>query len=66
MNIGQSIELSLIKKGMSKQQLAKELGLTANSVSTLCKNKTCSGKTLDKLCVVFGIKASDFVALGED
>lgn len=65
MNIGKSIELSLIHKGMKKGELAKKLGVTPNSVSTLCKSKTCSGKTLDGLCTVFEMKASDFVALGE-
>jgi len=65
MNIGKSIELALVHKQMKKIELAKAMGLSANSISTLCKTPTCSGKTLDKLCTVFNMKASDFVALGE-
>jgi len=66
MNIGKSIELCLVINGISKGDLAKKLGVTPNTVTTLCKGKTCSGKALDSLCLVFNMKASDFVALGED
>lgn len=65
MNIGKSIEHAIINTGMQKKELAKALEVTPIQVSRLCAQSTCSGKMLDKLCTVFNMKASDFVALGE-
>jgi len=65
MNIGKSIVIALHDKGMQKQELATELGASPATVSTLCKNTECSGQMLDRLCQVFQMKVSEFVALGE-
>ena len=65
MNIGKSINLELINQGKNKAWLADQLKVTRQYVTVICKSPTCSGKMLDSLCEVFGMKASDFVALGE-
>ena len=65
MNISTSVEIALIKKRMSKKELAGKLGTSQNTVSKLCKGETCSGKMLNELCSVFDLKASEFIALGE-
>ena len=66
MNIGKSIEIMLIRKGWSKGDLAKKLGASRSTVSTLCGNPTCGGSMLQKLAGVFGMEVSDFIAVGED
>ena len=66
MNIGKSIKIALINKGMKNKDLAEKLGVSPPKVSVLCGKPTCSGKMLDQLCTAFEMKASDFVALGED
>lgn len=65
MNIGKSIQIALITKGANKKQLSDSLGVRPEYVTVLCKRKYCSKKMMDKLCEVFEMKASEFVALGE-
>jgi DNA-binding Xre family transcriptional regulator len=65
MNISKSVGYALVNSGLTKKQLAEKLGTSQNTVSKLCKEKTCSGKMLDQLCAAFEMKVSDFVALGE-
>lgn len=65
MNTGKSITILLHDRSMKKKDLAAMLDMTPATVTTLCKEETCSGKMIDKLCIVFDIKASEFIALGE-
>lgn len=66
MDVGKSIRVALAKKGMSQKQLAEQLGMLPTSLSQLAAQKSCTGSTLNKLAAAFGMKASEFVALGED
>lgn len=65
MHIGKSVEIALIKKGMKKKDLAKALGVSAVTVSSLVNSHSCKGQMLEKLCDVLDMKASDLIALGE-
>ena len=65
MDIGKSVQIALVQKGMKKQDLATELGVTKATVSTLVSNTSCTGPMLEKLCKIFEMKASDLIALGE-
>jgi plasmid maintenance system antidote protein VapI len=65
MNVGKSIEICLAMKSMKKMELAAHLDVTRHTVANLCKSKTCSGKMLLKLCKLFEMKVSEFIALGE-
>lgn len=66
MNVGKSIRVALAKKGMSQKQLAEQLGMRQTSLSQLAAQTSCTGATLEKLASAFDMKASEFVALGED
>lgn len=66
MNVGKSIRVALAKKGMSQKQLAEQLGMRQTSLSQLAAQTSCTGATLEKLAGAFDMKASEFVALGED
>lgn len=66
MNIGKSIKVALAKKGMKSKDLAKILGVTGPTVSTMTTRTTASGQMLSRLAEAFDMPVSDFVALGED
>ena len=65
MNVGKSITIALFDKGMKKRELAVALGVTPHTVTNLCASKTCAGDRLAKLCEIFEMDASEFIALGE-
>ena len=66
MNIGKSIKVALAKKGMKSKDLAKALGVTGPTVSTMTTRPTASGQMLQRLSDAFDMPVSDFVALGEE
>lgn len=66
MNIGISIKVALARKGMNQKALAELLEMTPAAVSQLAGQESCTGATIKKLAGAFGMKASEFVALGEE
>lgn len=66
MNIGKSIKVALALRSKRSKDLAKALGVTNPTVSTMCTRETASGQMLIKLATAFDMKVSEFVALGED
>jgi len=66
MNLRKSVMLALASKEMKQKDLADQLGMSQGSMSQLVNQKSCTGGTLQKLASAFGMKVSDFVALGED
>jgi DNA-binding Xre family transcriptional regulator len=66
MHIGKSIKVALAKKGMKSKDLAKILGVTGPTVSTMTTRATASGQMLNRLAEAFDMPVSDFVSLGED
>ena len=66
MDIGKSIEIALIHRGIKKKDLADQLEVSRTYVSYLVGSETCSPSMLDKLSRVFEMKASEFIALGEE
>ena len=66
MNIGKSIKLALVHKGMRGKDLAERLGVTQTTVSLMQSRPTASGQMLINLACAFDMKVSDFVKLGED
>ena len=64
-NIGRSIKIALAKSGKTPSWLAKELGFTRTYVSRLSGQEVANGATINKLSMVFGMKVSGFIALGE-
>ena len=66
MNIGKSIEISLINKGMKKKELASELGVNNATISRWCTGDSeCPMPKVQKMSGLFGLSVSEFIALGE-
>lgn len=66
MNIGNSLKVALVKRGMSQTDLAKKMGVHTQWVNKLANSKSASQGSIIALSVALGMKASEFVALGEE
>ncbi len=66
MNFGKSLKIALAKREISQSDLAKELNVTRAYISNISRKKECSGGVLRMMAKHFGLKVSEFVALGED
>ena len=66
MNTGKSIKLALIHKGWSQGELTEKLGMSKSAVNILANGGNCSSGRLRNLADAFGMKVSEFIALGED
>jgi transcriptional regulator with XRE-family HTH domain len=66
MNIGKSIKVALAMKGMTQKELAKRLDITPPALSQLAGQESCTGATIGRLATALQMKASEFVALGEE
>lgn len=66
MNLRKSIKVALAQRGMEQKALAAKLNMSQSSMSQLAAQESCTGATLQKLADAFGLKVSEFVALGED
>ena len=66
MDIGKSMRIAMAMRGLKGIQLAERLQVTGPTVSVMLSRRTCSGQTLQSLANIFGMKVSEFVALGED
>lgn len=66
MNVGKSIKMALVKVDKKQTWLAEQLGISSRQVNKVANAESASGKTIEKMADVFGMKVSDFLALGED
>lgn len=66
MNVGNSLKVALIKKGMSQTALAEQMGVHVQWVNKLANSQSASQATITTLAEALGMKASEFIALGED
>jgi len=66
MNIGKSIKVALAKHDMKQNQLAERLGRSSSWLNQLANNPEATASTIRLLAGAFGMKASEFVALGEE
>ena len=66
MNFRRSLKLALAQHDMTQKSLAEKLGMLPTSMSQLAAQTSCTGATLQKISEAFGMKVSEFVALGED
>jgi len=66
MNIGKSIRVACAKKEINHKELARLVGISETTISTLVNNKSkCKQKTLEEFASFFEIPVSEFIALGE-
>lgn len=67
MNLAKSIKRALINANMTQRTLAKSLKTTPAHMSRLANGKAhMNTLVLGHVASLFGMKVSDFVALGED
>lgn len=65
MNLGNSLKIALTKAGKNQSQLAEDLGITRQSVNRWAVSGNMTKETIEMLSGYFGMKPSEFVALGE-
>lgn len=64
---GKALRVALAKSGGSRKLLAEAVGLSPNQISRLATGaQSIHGETLGKIAAYFGMKVSEFLALGED
>lgn len=66
MNVGKSLKIALVKQGMSQTELAKKMGVHDQWISKIANSESASQATVVGIAAALGMKASEFVALGED
>lgn len=66
MNFGKSIKVALAKAGKNQHELAEQMGLSFRFVNRMANSKTAKMATAEKFATAFGMKASEFIALGEE
>ena len=65
MNLGESLRIILNRTGMMKKHLAKELGVTPQTISHLMGDRYWTRGMIEEICSIFDLTASEFVRLGE-
>lgn len=66
MNIGKSIKIVCAMKGLKLKDLAEKMDVNKDYLSRISGKTTCSPQMLEKLCAAVEMKASEFIALGEN
>ncbi|MGL4317118.1 MAG: helix-turn-helix domain-containing protein [Pseudomonas sp.] len=66
MNLGKSIKVALAKAGKNQHELAEQMGLSFRFVNRMANSKTAKMATAEKFATVFGMKVSEFIAIGEE
>lgn len=66
MNIKRSINIALAKEDKDKSWLLEQLGMKQPQLSALIKANKANTATINRIAVVFNMKLSEFIALGEE
>lgn len=67
MNIGKSLKMAMLEKGVSQKDFALAMDITPIHANVLANNKSNpTVATLEKAADFFGLKVSEFIALGEE
>lgn len=65
MDLGKSLKIALVKANKSQSELAKDFGVTRQKVNRWATTGNMTKETIQSLSEYFGLKVSEFVALGE-
>jgi plasmid maintenance system antidote protein VapI len=65
MNIGICIKIALAKSQKDTTWLANQLGVSQTRAGNIVRATNVNSDTINKLAAVFGMKPSEFIALGE-
>jgi plasmid maintenance system antidote protein VapI len=63
-NVGKSTEYFLSLNERNKAWLARKLEVSHFRAGQITNNKNASTKTINKLCVVFGVTPTEFIKAG--
>ena len=66
MNLGKSLKVALAKNSMTQSDLARAQSWSLRTINKLANREGGSVSDMNKLSKALGMKASEFVALGED
>lgn len=66
MNVGKSLKMALAKRGINQTQLAEKMNCTQVWINRLANSESASMTTVAQLSDALDMKASEFLALGED
>ena len=66
MKLGKSIKIALVQSEKNQQWLADRLGTTKQQVSNWCSTGRMHDERIVEISGIFGMKVSEFIALGED
>lgn len=64
-DVGRSIRIARAQQGISNKQIAEHFGIHVNNTSLAAHRKWASAKTIQAYADFFGMKPSEFIALGE-
>lgn len=65
MNISKSLKLLMEEHDVSGKRLARDLGVTQQTVVNYRTNKYQHGKVVEQLAQYFGMSVSEFIKVGE-
>ena len=66
MDLAKSLRIALAERNIKRTELAKQLGVSRQIVSTWVNTGGISRVNLELTCKFLDMNVSDFVALGED
>jgi len=66
LDIKKSFKVACAKKGMTTKDVAAIYGVTPRAINITINRKKTNIYTIQRLADAFGMKASEFIALGED
>lgn len=66
MDIAKSLKIAMLKNNMARDEVAEKMGFHLSNISRIINTGVITTETLSRLAAVFGMRASDFIKLGED
>lgn len=66
MNFGKSIKVALAKAELNQRELAERMDVSHRFVNRMANADTARISTAEKFAKAFGMKVSEFLALGEE
>jgi transcriptional regulator with XRE-family HTH domain len=66
MNLGKSLKVALARKGLNQSELARKNDWCLRTINKLANRAGGTVENINQLSAALGMKASEFVALGED
>lgn len=65
MDLGKSLRIAVAMKGIKQKELAENFGTSRQQISNWMNTGIIKQSNLVKICEFFGMKVSEFIALGE-